>query len=174
VTYRSIHIARGGIFPKLPPTTDKRGKETGNKTAILQYLRFDLTGKDELVFKGGKRYAFMLGLVEPGPERSFAVGNWNHAKRKAPPSNTDKYDKYHDGWALRREGDGTIPPKMTGKLKKPRDPALLKQLVKESLFKSGSARFDLPPTSDGYPDVDTYRDMEFYLEVHPDKNQGEN
>jgi len=173
VTYRSIHIARGGIFPKLPPTTDKKGKPTGDKTAILQYLRFDLTGKSELVFTGGKRYAFMLGLIEPGPERAFAVGNWNHAKRNAPPSNTDKYDTYHDGWALRREGDGTIPPLMTGKGKQPDDATLLKKLVKESLFNAPPARFGLSPTTAGYPDVDTYRDLEFYLEVHPDKNQGE-
>lgn len=116
----------------------------------------------------------MLGLIEPGPERAFALGNCNAAKRKAPPSITDKYDNYHDGWALRREGDGTIPPTMTGKRKQPDDATLLKKLVKESLFNSLQARFHLSPTTEGYPDVDTYRDLEFYLEVHPDKNQGEN
>jgi len=173
VTYRSIHIARGGIFPNLPPTTDKQGKSTGNKTAILQYLRFDLTGKSELILTGGKRYAFMLGLIEPGLERSFAVGNWNHAKWEAPPSITDKYDKYHDGWALRREGDGTTPPIMTGKRKQPDDAALLKKLINESLFNAPPDRFNLSPTTAGYPDVDTYRDLEFYLEVHLDKNKRE-
>ena len=116
----------------------------------------------------------MLGFVEPGPERSFAVGNWNHAKRNAPPSITDKYDTYHDGWALRREGGGTILPTMTGEQKSPDDATLLKKLVKESLFKAPPDHFDLPPATDGYPDVDTYRDLEFYLEVHPDKNPAEN
>lgn len=85
ITYRSIHVARGGIFPDIPPTMDKNGNPTGDETAIYQYLRFYLLGKDELVFKGGKRYAFMLGFVEPGPERIFAVGNWNRAKQRAPP-----------------------------------------------------------------------------------------
>jgi len=170
VTYCPIHIARGGIFPKLPPTMDMKGKPTSDTTAILQYLRFDLTG-DELVFKGGKRYAFMLGFVEPGLGRSFAVGNWNHAKRKVPPSLTDKYDTYHDGWALRREGDGTIPPTMVDNKKQPKDAALLEKLVKESLFKTPPDRFNLLPATDGYPDVDTYRDLEFYLEVHLDKNE---
>jgi hypothetical protein len=171
ITYRSIHVARGGIFPKLLPTMDKNGNPTGDKTSIFQYLRLDLTGKSELVLTGGKRYAFMLGFVEPGPARCFTVGNWNHAKENAPPSLTDKYDTYHDGWALRREGDGTIPPMMTGKRKQPEDAALLKKFVKESMFDPPPARFDLPPATDGYPDVDTYRDMEFYLEVHPDKNR---
>ena len=63
---------------------------------------------------------------------------------------------------------------MTGKRKQPDDAALLKKLVKESLFDAPPARFGLSPTTDGYPDVDTYRDLEFYLEVHPDKNQGGN
>ncbi|MCK5704919.1 MAG: hypothetical protein KAI29_27395, partial [Cyclobacteriaceae bacterium] len=134
ITYRSIHIARGGIFPDLPPTMDMSGNPTGDETAIYQYLRFDLLGKDELVFKGGKRYAFMLGFVERGPERTFAVGNWNHAKHNAPASLTDKYDTYHDGWALRREGDGTIPPTMISNQNQPSEAALLEKLLNESLF----------------------------------------
>ncbi len=107
VTYRSIRIARGGIFPELPPTTDK-------------------------------------------------------------------YDNYHDGWALRREGDGTIPPIMTGKQKQPDDATLFNKMVKESIFNDPPARYNLSPTSEGYPDVDTYRDLEFYLEVYLNKNQTEN
>lgn len=112
----------------------------------------------------------MLGFVEPGSERSFAVGNRNHAKRDDPPSLTDKYDTYHDGWALRREGDGTIPPTMTGKNRQSGDEKSIKKMVKESLFNAPPDRFSLSPTSDGYPDVDTYRDLEFYIEVHIDKN----
>ncbi|NOR75393.1 MAG: hypothetical protein GQ525_09555 [Draconibacterium sp.] len=170
ITYKSIHIARGGIFPDLPPTMDKNENPTGNKTSIYQYLRFDLQGKDELVFKGGKRYAFMVGFVEPGPERTFAVGNWNHAKQSAPPSLEDKYDTYHNGWAVRREGDGTIPPTMIEGYKQPKDVALLEKLFHESLFKTPPKRFELPPASDGYPDVDTYRDLEFYIEIHTDNS----
>ena len=32
-------------------------------------------------------------------------------------------------------------------------------------IRNNAARFDLSPTSDGYPDVDTYRDLEFYFEI---------
>ncbi|MCK5699733.1 MAG: hypothetical protein KAI29_01205, partial [Cyclobacteriaceae bacterium] len=52
----------------------------------------------------------------------------------------------------------------------PTDAALLKKLLNESLFKTPPDRFELPPASDSYPDVDTYRDLEFYLEAHPGKN----
>lgn len=54
---------------------------------------------------------------------------------------------------------------MIDKKKRPTDAALLEKLVKESIFKTPPDRFELPPASDGYPDVDTYRDLEFYLEV---------
>jgi len=52
--------------------------------------------------------------------------------------------------------------------------ALLEKLLNESLFKTPPDRFELPPAFDGYPDVDTYRDLEFYLEVHPGKNYASN
>lgn len=167
VEYRSIHIVPGGIFPDLPPTRDKSGNPTGNNTGELHYFRLDLTGADELSFRAGKRYAFMLGLVDPGPERAFTLGNYNAAGVNAPPSLADSHDLYHDGWGLRREGDGTKPPTMTGNAEPPSDGALLKKLIGESLFESPTKRLDLSPTTDGYPDVDTYRDLEFYIEGKP-------
>ena len=38
-------------------------------------------------------------------------------------------------------------------------------LIEQSLFPTGPKRFKLEPGTDGYPDVDTYRDLEFYLEA---------
>jgi len=166
VAYRSIHIARGGVFPDLPPTKDESGNPTGNDAGKLHYFRLDLTGADELVFKAGNRYAFMLGFVEPGPERAFTLGNYNAAGVNAEPSLTDGHDYNHDGWGLRREGDGTKPPTMTGLAEPPSDEEILKILFRESLFDVPPKRFELSPTTEGYPDVDTYRDLEFYIEVH--------
>jgi hypothetical protein len=34
------------------------------------------------------------------------------------------------------------------------------------VFPEGLERYSSPPAADGYPDVDTYRDLEFYVEVH--------
>lgn len=169
VEYRSIHIVRGGRFPDLPPTKDIRGEPTGDNAGKLHYLRLDLTGADELVFKSGRRYAFMVGFTQPGPERAFTLGNNNAASAKAVPSLTDSHDYYHDGWGLRREGDGKVPPTMTGNPQPVSDPQFRRKLIRESLFDAPPGRYELAPTTDGYPDVDTYRDLEFYLEAHPAK-----
>lgn len=47
----------------------------------------------------------------------------------------------------------------------PSDAARMETLLREALFPEGVARYRLPPTTDGYPDVDTYRDLEFYIEA---------
>ncbi len=171
VEYRSIRVVRGGRFPDLPPTRDPRGEPTGSDEGKLHYLRWDLTGEDELAFERGKRYAFMVGLAEPGPERAFTLANRNSAGAEDPPRLADEHDRYGGGWALRREGDGTLPPTMTGRAAPPANPAMRRRLIRESLFAAPPGRFELKPTTEGYPDVDTYRDLEFYIEVHADPDQ---
>ncbi|RMF96132.1 MAG: hypothetical protein D6741_11060 [Planctomycetota bacterium] len=164
VTYRPIRVVRGGRFPDLPPTVDEAGRPTGDTTGKLHYLRFDFTGEDELVFEQGKRYAFMVGFVHPGPNRAFTLGNRNFASLPDPPVLGDRHDLYPDGWAIRREGNGQVPPTMIGESEPPVAGPLREKLVAESLFAPVPERFSLTPTTDGYPDVDTYRDFEFYIE----------
>ena len=58
--------------------------------------------------------------------------------------------------------------------KPPADATKRRALIAESLFATGAGRYALSPTTDGYPDVDTYRDHQFYLEVtHPPGGPGE-
>ena len=135
----------------------------------MHYMRWDLTGDDQLKFESGRKYAFMIGLEEPGEGRGFTLANANAASVNAPARMMDSHDKYHGGWGLRREGDGTVPPTMIPADSPPEDPGKNDGLRSESLFATGADRFDLSPTCDGYPDVDTYRDLEFSLEVHHDK-----
>jgi hypothetical protein len=54
---------------------------------------------------------------------------------------------------------------MTPGKEPPADPKAAEKLKRESVFADGEGRYKLSPTTDGYPDVDTYRDHEFYLEV---------
>jgi hypothetical protein len=167
VQYRPLLVVTGGVFPDLPPTRDREGKTNGASAGCLVYLRWALNGEARLRLETGKRYAFMVGFEGPGRERGFTLANANAAGVDAPPSLTDAHDRYHGGWGLRREGDGTTPPTMLPAPEPPRDPIQLARLRAEALFAQGKARFALSPTTDGFPDVDTYRDLEFYLETEP-------
>jgi hypothetical protein len=165
VEYRPLSVVTGGVFPDLPPTRDPDGKPNGTSAGCLVYLRWALEREARLPLKAGKRYAFMVGFEEPGPERGFTLANANAAGVNAPPSLTDAHDRYPGGWGLRREGDGTLPPTMIPGEHPPADAAQREQLYREAVFGEGSLRYLLSPTTDGYPDVDTYRDMEFYVEA---------
>ncbi|MFZ0427830.1 MAG: hypothetical protein WAO20_06920 [Acidobacteriota bacterium] len=165
VRYRPMRTVRGGVFPDLPPTRDFNGSPTGDSAGVLRYLRWDFTGDDALEFQAGSRYAFVVGFETPGPERGFTLANRNTASVDAPPALGDSHDAYLGGWAVRREGDGTLPPFMYPSPVPPREAGLRQRLVGESMFESGEERFSLSPTTAGYPDVDTYRDYEFYLEA---------
>jgi hypothetical protein len=153
VTYKPLLIVSGGIMPDLAAEGD--GK--------LTYMKWGITGAGELRFESGRRYAFMVGMSRPGRMRGFTLANRNNASSPAPPSMKDSLDKYHGGWSLRREGNGRTPPTMIPGDNPPAEPALIQKLKEESYFPTGDARFAIPPTCEGYPDVDTYRDLEFYL-----------
>ena len=152
VKYTSIRIVRGGRMPDL-------GRMGDGKFA---YMKWDLTGADELRFLKGKRYAFMVGITERGPKRGFTLANRNNASSPKPPSIAADDDTYHGGWGLRREGNGRKRNTIDSTIE-PTDPATKKRLASESFFPPRKARFAISPTCDGYPDVDTYRDLEFYI-----------
>ncbi|MBA4150843.1 MAG: hypothetical protein H0X66_22250 [Verrucomicrobia bacterium] len=162
VGYKSLRIVKGGVFPQVP-VTRTANMET-NDAGKMVYLRWDLTGSDEMKFESGKRYAFVIGFETPGKQRGFTLANINRAGVDAPLTLTTEFDFYHPGWGLRREGNGLLPPTMLPGDEPIKDRKLKNQFIRESLLPIGRKRFRLAPSTDGYPDVDTYRDLEFYLE----------
>lgn len=158
IRFRTIKVIRGGIFPTIAATT-RQGDEAGH----LRYIRWDLQEGAELVLEGGKRYAFLVGFTEDGPDKGFSLGNDNQAGSPAPPELRTDANGYA-WWSIRREGDGTLPPTHHPGENPPTERALQEQLLKESLFEPGY-ELTLPPATNGFPDVDTYRTLEFYLEV---------
>lgn len=153
VEYTSLGVVEGGRLPDL--TADGDGK--------LTYLKWEFPEGAALRFQEGKRYAFMVGFSRPGPERNFTLSNRNLAAHPGPPAMRGAGDKYAGGWGLRREGNGTNPPLKVPGETPPADTAKLQRLRMESAFPPGAARFAIEPTCEGYPDVDTYRDHEFYI-----------
>ncbi len=151
VIHEPIRTARGGVMPTLPEGDD--GKRL--------YLKWDLTGEDEIRLQKGKRYAFMVGFEAPGPRRNFTLSNMNWTHLKDPPSLEGT--RYDGGWGLRREGNGENPPRKIPGKKPPDDDAVREKLRRQSTFPPLKERLAIPPTTEGHPDVDTYRDFEFYV-----------
>ncbi|MBD3242182.1 MAG: hypothetical protein GF331_16440 [Chitinivibrionales bacterium] len=160
ITFTSLGVAHGAVFPNIPPTypTGEDGK--------LHYIHCDFTGEHEIGLQSGHRYAFVLGFTQPfdagalyEDQCRIGISMENYAAAIEPPDLYHDLTPYAGGFSIRREGDGTLPPTMIpGTTPHP-------ELLDEALFPTGSARYSVVPTSDGYPDVDTYRDWNFYLEV---------
>lgn len=165
VEYHPLLVVLGGVFPDLPPTRTVTNDPTGDSAGKRIFLRWRFSGSARLQLEAGKRYAMLFGFEEPGKARTFTLANANAAGIDAPPRLGDRHDAYPEGWGIRREADGTRPPIMTPGPQPPTDLAILRQLLQQSVFPEGPARFLVPPETDGYPDVDTYRDLEFYLET---------
>ncbi|MFN7140368.1 MAG: hypothetical protein ACK4UN_13610 [Limisphaerales bacterium] len=163
VHYRKLHLVKGGVFPNIPVTRFANGQT--NDAGKLVYMRWDLTGRDQLRFQKVRTYAFVVGFETPGKERCFTLSNINRAGVDAPLTLTTPFDYYHPGWALRREDSGPMPPTMIPGPNPPVDRKHQTKLLKQSLLPTGTARYHPNLSTDGYPDVDTYRDLEFYMEV---------
>ncbi len=171
VEYVPVARITGGVFPPgAPPTTQyayrhRSGEPFGVQPGHLRYFRFDLTGDDEIVLRGGKRYVFMVGFDEPGRDRGLGIA----ITTKVHKLDAAEFDRDSNGairWAVRREGDGTLPPATIDAADPPADPKLRNKLIRESTFPADHWN-TLRPTSEGYPDVDTYMTRQFYIETKP-------
>ncbi len=167
VEYRPLHLSKGGVLPALAPTLRADRTPTGDGSGRGVYLRWQFSCADELKFQKGKRYAFVVGFEEPGKARGLTFANANNAAAPDAPALVDRHDRYPGGWSLRREGDGTLPPTMVPGETPPAETTTRARLKRESLFAEGDARYVLAPTTDGFPDVDTYRDLLFFIEAGP-------
>ena len=107
-----------------------------DKLLPQHYLRFRFPDK-KIYLKAGTRYAFLLMFDQMGKDRGMALASLN------------REDRYKGGHGIRREAKGTKPV--------PND-------YENSTFPPFVERVKLPPTTNGYPDVDTYRDFVFFVE----------
>jgi len=162
ITYQPLFVAIGGTFPDIPVSYEN-GEPTGNEEGKLHFMRWSLS--EPHLFKAGKPYAFIVGFEEPGEGLGFTLANFNRASDPGPATLDAEGNPYKGGWGIRREGNGAYPPKMIPGDSPPSDTHKLQALYNESLFATGKERYLLQPTTDGYPDVDTYRDLEFALEI---------
>ena len=168
--YRPLHRTVSAPFPSVEPTTQyvyDRGDERpfGEQPGHLRFVRFAFADADRLTLLPGRRYAFLVGFESPGADRGLglAITTTVHTPEQAVFV-TDAAGLIR--WGVRREGSGLLPPTTLPSARPPTDPAVHDRLVAESLFAPDHWNA-LEPTSNGYPDVDTYRTLQFYLEARP-------
>ncbi len=168
VNYTFLKHFKGGVFPTIPPTNQYvydrgKGEPFGEQDGHLRFFRCDFRATDELTLKAGKRYAFIIGFTQPAKDRGLALAISTEVHTKEPATFVeDALGKIR--WGIRREGDGTLPPSMVSLNEPPKDAPVLNKLMRESIFAKDHYT-QLQPTTDGYPDVDTYRTLQFYFEV---------
>ncbi len=144
--YESIHVATGGTIPEGLSTND--------------YLRFEFRGEDQIELESGERYAFLILFDEPalpGVQRNVPLSNINIL----PGSGGQ--DPYPAGHMIRRDGRSTyFYDVFITDIDDPADVAASRRSA--SFPRDQAKRLAIPPGTIGYPDVDTYRDLYFYLE----------
>ncbi len=162
VKYVPLLLATGGVFPDFPVTSKRKRK------GKLRFMRWDIT--DDMLLIGDKRYMFVVGFENAIYDCSIALANSNPVKSiqcKADPVYLFKDSSKKEWWGVRREGTSTYPPTRapgSDPIPEPNEP--LKSLLKtESLFNKGYLRYLYPPDSDGYPSIDTYRKLQYYIEA---------
>ena len=164
--YRPLVRFTGAKIPDDHPVTTRyvydrgRGDEFGAQPGHLRYFR--LTLPRPLRLPAGRRYAFMVGFERPGKKRGIGLANTSAVDDQSPA----RWIRDANGcitWCIRREGDGTLPPRMIAATDPPADVNVRETLVRQSTFPANHFE-TLVPTADGYPDIDTYRTLQFYLE----------
>ena len=163
VTYQPLTLHRGAKFPPLIPTRDHDGHPTGRDDSRLVHLRFDFETDGRIELIGGQRYALVVGLVDPAPASGFTLANVNRASRPGAVPQPLASESPVGGWGVRREGSGVPKPTLIETIEPLAGSQGHVAMIAESMLPDGPARFDLAPQSDGFPDVDTYRDLWFVL-----------
>ncbi|WP_246169108.1 hypothetical protein [Rudanella paleaurantiibacter] len=153
--YRSLGVFSGAVFPDkvafgfasadvaVPPNhPNLKGR----------YLRFVFTDAKPIWLQPGKRYSFLVMLEQIGLDCGFTLANHYSGT-------------YAAGHAIRRDGNGQFPPVPADPRQDFTHPANAKALASAHFPTDLSRRVQIPPGTNGYPDVDTWRDLLFYVEA---------
>lgn len=154
-TYTSLAVISGAVFP------DKEAFGFPNETVAVppdhpnlkgRLLRFELPKDNPIVLRPGKKYAFLIMLDQKGSDQGFTLAN-------------SYYGTYPGGHGIRRDGNGVFPPMAADPGKSFTDPANANAFSSAHFPADFSQRTAIPPGTNGYPDVCTWRDLMFYVET---------
>lgn len=154
-TYTSLAVISGAVFPGktafgFPNETVAVPPNHSNLKGRL--LRFELPKDNPIVLTPGKKYAFLIMLDQKGTEQGFTLANSYNGT-------------YTGGHGIRRDGNGMFPPVAAEPGKSFTDSANANAFSSAHFPADLSQRTALPPGTNGYPDVCTWRDLLFYVEA---------
>jgi hypothetical protein len=154
-TYKPLMVIRGGLFPSpvdFGLTVNNVTPSPDDPNLKGKYLKFVIPSDLNILLHPQKQYAFLIMIDKAGPERGFTLAN-------------NYYGNYKSGHGIRRDGNGKFPPVQAD----PRFDFIHKtnlEALKSAHFPSNfEERCTISPGTNGYPDVCTWRDLEFYIEV---------
>jgi hypothetical protein len=153
--YTSLAVIRGGRFPQKGDfgfSTSDTVIAPADEKLKGRYLQFAIPQKQAVVLQPGRQYAFLVMIDQMGEERGFTLAN-------------NFYGSYQDGHGIRRDGRGIFPPPQADPMKDFTDPANTKALESAHFPSNFNERVSIPPGTNGYPDVCTWRDLVFYIQA---------
>lgn len=151
--YEQIAIFRNFTFPS---TEDFGfGKDAtvppANERLKGRLLEFSFPDNNAIILEPGRQYAFMILVDRKGKNNGFTLAN-NYT------------GSYPGGHAIRRDGSGNFPLVAADPSGSFRSPAN-KEAYKSAHFPASlRKRLSIQPSTNGYPDVDTWRDLFFIVE----------
>ena len=147
-------VIRGFKFPKkeLFGFTDDMDVSPAHENLKGKYLTFHLPDSEELAMISGERYAFLIMIDSIGKDRGFTLANHYNGL-------------YPGGVGIRREGNGRFPPEPAHPEKPFSHPDNRASLNSAFLSDDFDQRLHVSPGTRGFPDVDTWRDLEFYIRI---------
>ncbi|MCC5844536.1 MAG: hypothetical protein JJU05_09815 [Verrucomicrobia bacterium] len=147
--FEHLHHATGGVVPAGLTTND--------------YMRWEFTGENQINFEPNTRYAMLFMFDEPakpGVNRNIPLSNIN-----VLPGGTLTMPMPGEHM-IRRDGASTVFEEVfITDLNDPEDVAASQAAA--SFPENLAERLAIQPGTLGYPDVDTYRTLYFYIERVP-------
>jgi hypothetical protein len=152
--FKSIAVITGATFPS---KTDFGFKESDNidpndPRLKGKYLTFSLPDNQKITLETGKTYAFIIMIDKIGKNQGFTLAN-------------SYVGDYPNGHGIRRDGNGIFPPVAPNPMKDYNDIENKAAMLSSHFPNDFEKRCQIPPGTDGYPDVCTWRDLVFCVVV---------
>lgn len=152
--YVEIALIRNFIFPLKSEFGFTPDNEISPDDKVLKgkLLTFILPEKSNILLEPGKHYAFLIMIDKKGDDHGFTLAN-------------HYYGAYSGGHGIRRDGNGVFPPAEANPAKDFKDPENRQAYISAHFPIDFKKRKSIPPSTNGYPDVDTWRDLWFAIEI---------